>query len=72
MLKQVSFFASFIFLASVSFAEQTSKILATSALSTIEGAAGGGIVPWAVIGGYGSEGEWGAAASAGGVQVTDL
>ena len=40
-----------------------SKILATSAATQIEGAAGGGLVPWAVIGGYGSEGEWGGAAS---------
>lgn len=40
-----------------------SKILATSAATQIEGAAGGGLVPWAIIGGYGSEGEWGGAAS---------
>jgi hypothetical protein len=40
-----------------------SKILATSGATQIEGSAGGGLVPWAVIGGYGSEGEWGAAAS---------
>lgn len=72
MRKHVSFFVSFALFASVSLADETSKILATSALSTIEGAAGGGIVPWAVIGGYGSAGEWGGAASAGGVQVNDL
>jgi hypothetical protein len=40
-----------------------SKILATSGATQIEGAAGGGLVPWAVIGGYGSDNEWGAAAS---------
>lgn len=40
-----------------------SKILATSAATQIEGAAGGGLVPWAVIGGYGSDGEWAGAAS---------
>ncbi len=57
---------------SASFAGDASKILGTSGLSQIEGAAGGGIVPWAVIGGYGSEGEWGGAASGGGVQVSDL
>ncbi len=39
-----------------------SRILATGGASTIEGAAGGGIVPWAVLAGYGSQGEWGAAA----------
>jgi hypothetical protein len=36
-----------------------SRILATGGASQIEGAAGGGIVPWAVIAGYGSSSEWG-------------
>lgn len=36
-----------------------SRILATGGASQIEGAAGGGIVPWAVIAGYGSNSEWG-------------
>ncbi|GGX67568.1 DUF3034 family protein [Saccharospirillum salsuginis] len=49
-----------------------SKILATSGAGSIEGAAGGGLVPWAVIGGYGSDGEWGAAASLGRVDVDDF
>jgi hypothetical protein len=53
-------------------AGEASKILGTAALSQIEGQSGGGIVPWATIGGYGSEGEWGAGASSGGVQVSDL
>lgn len=49
-----------------------SKILATPGATQIEGSAGGGIVPWAVIGGYGSEGEWGAAASISAVHVDDF
>lgn len=40
-----------------------SKILATPGAIQIEGAAGGGLVPWAVIGGYGHEDEWGASAA---------
>ncbi len=36
-----------------------SRILATGGATQIEGAAGGGIVPWAVIAGYGSSSEWG-------------
>ncbi|MEO7433669.1 MAG: DUF3034 family protein [Dokdonella sp.] len=36
------------------------KLLLTGGVSQIEGAAGGGIVPWAVIGGYGSPGQIGA------------
>lgn len=45
------------FFSSISFAD--SKILATSAATSIEGSAGGGIVPWAVISGYGDTGEIG-------------
>lgn len=36
------------------------KLLATGGVSTVEGAAGGGIVPWALISGYGSRDSWGA------------
>ena len=36
------------------------KLLATSGVSEVEGAAGGGITPWAVITGYGSENSYGA------------
>ncbi|WP_245584202.1 DUF3034 family protein [Saccharospirillum impatiens] len=49
-----------------------SKILATSGATQIEGAAGGGLVPWAIIGGYGSEREWGAAASVTRVGLPDF
>lgn len=48
------------------------KVLATSAAVQFEGAAGGGLVPWAVIGGYGSDNEWGAAASLSRVNVDDF
>lgn len=39
-----------------------SRIIATSGAMQLEGAAGGGIVPWALIAGYGSDTEWGGAA----------
>ena len=35
-----------------------SKVIGTGGASTIEGSAGGGIVPWAVINGYASSGQW--------------
>lgn len=38
------------------------RILATSGVSQVEGAAGGGLVPWAVIGGLGSSNQVGASA----------
>ena len=38
------------------------RLVATSGVSQIEGAAGGGIVPWAMIAGYGTRDEMGAAA----------
>ena len=40
----------------------TGKLRLTGGVSTIEGAAGGGISPWAVIGGPGAEGQLGLAA----------
>jgi hypothetical protein len=36
------------------------KLLLTGGVSQLEGSAGGGLTPWAVIGGYGTEGQWGA------------
>lgn len=47
------------------------RLLATGGASMIEGSAGGGIVPWAVIAGYGTEDQWGAAAFATRVEVRD-
>lgn len=47
------------------------RLLATGGASTIEGSAGGGIVPWAVIAGYATEDEWGGAAYATRVEVDD-
>ena len=42
----------------------TDKLLLTGGVTTIDGAAGGGLTPWAVIGTNASEGEFGAAATA--------
>lgn len=49
-----------------------SKIIATGGATNIEGSAGGGIVPWAVINGYGSSDEWAATAFASQVGVDDF
>lgn len=38
------------------------KLLLTGGVSQLEGAAGGGLTPWAVIGGYGTEGQFGGSA----------
>lgn len=35
------------------------RLLATGGATSIDGAAGGGITPWAVLAGYGERGEWG-------------
>jgi Protein of unknown function (DUF3034) len=42
----------------------TDKLLLTGGVTSIDGAAGGGLTPWAVIGSNATEGEWGAAATA--------
>jgi hypothetical protein len=49
-----------------------SRLLATGGASSIEGQAGGGIAPWAVISGYGDVGEWGGALGLGRVSVDDF
>ncbi|SDF75555.1 Protein of unknown function [Pseudomonas seleniipraecipitans] len=36
------------------------RLLVTGGATSLEGAAGGGITPWAVLSGYGEQGEWGA------------
>ena len=47
------------------------KLLLTGGVSTIEGAAGGGLTPWALTGAYGTEGQWGASAFVSRVQTRD-
>lgn len=41
---------------------QAGKLLLTGGVSGIEGAAGGGLTPWAVTGSYATDGQWGATA----------
>ncbi|MEQ8663606.1 MAG: DUF3034 family protein [Gammaproteobacteria bacterium] len=48
-----------------------SRILATGGATQLEGQAGGGIVPWAVLAGYGSSGEVGATAFLTHVELDD-
>jgi len=49
-----------------------SKLLGTSGGQQVEGQAGGGIVPWALLAGYGDSGEWGVSAALSRVNVDDL
>lgn len=49
---------------SVSIEPDMGKLLATGGVSNVEGAAGGGITPWAVIAGYGTSDSYGANAHA--------
>ncbi len=42
----------------------TDKLLLTGGVTSIDGAAGGGLTPWAVIGTNATEGQWGATATA--------
>jgi hypothetical protein len=43
---------------------ETDKLLLTGGVTTNDGAAGGGLTPWAVIGSNATEGQWGATATA--------
>lgn len=47
------------------------KLLLTAGVSQIEGAGGGGLTPWALIGGYGESGQFGASAYYTRVDVDD-
>lgn len=47
------------------------KFIATGGATMVEGSAGGGIVPWALITGYGTRDSWGASAFATGVKTQD-
>lgn len=47
------------------------KLLLTGGVSTVDGAGGGGLTPWALTGSYATEGEWGASAYATGVRTQD-
>jgi hypothetical protein len=47
------------------------KLLLTGGVSSIDGAAGGGLTPWAVTGSYATQGEWGATACATTVKTGD-
>lgn len=47
------------------------RLLATGGASSIEGAAGGGITPWALLSGYAEQDEWGATAFATRVETAD-
>lgn len=65
-------FCLFLLLGTVPTFAEDSRVVATGGGTMIEGSAGGGIVPWAVINGYGSSGEWSATAMATGVYIDDF
>jgi hypothetical protein len=50
---------------------QSGKLLLTGGVSSIDGAAGGGLTPWAVTGSYATEGQWGGTAFVTGVKTHD-
>jgi hypothetical protein len=45
-------------------AQAQGKLLLTGGVSSVDGAAGGGLTPWAVTGSYASDGQWGGSAFA--------
>lgn len=52
-------------------AEIGSRIWATGGVTTIEGSAGGGLVPWALLGSYASDEEWGGTLAISRAEVDD-
>lgn len=62
----------FLSLTLLSAAYADSRLLATSGVTQLEGSAGGGLVPWALISGYGDEGEWSVGAFHTSTEVDDF
>ncbi|MFY7940950.1 MAG: DUF3034 family protein [Burkholderiaceae bacterium] len=48
---------------------QSGKLLLTGGVSSVDGAAGGGLTPWAVTGSYATDGQWGGTAFVTGVKT---
>lgn len=67
------FSISLILVLSVSLAqaETGGRLLATGGAVSVEGTAGGGITPWAVLAGYGTNDQYGCAAAVAGVETQD-
>ena len=57
--------------APVAGADIGSRIWATGGVTTIEGSAGGGLVPWALLGSYASDEEWGGTLALSRAEVDD-
>ncbi len=58
-------------IASHTTADIGSRIWATGGVTTIEGSAGGGLVPWALLGSYASDEEWGGTLALSRAEVDD-
>jgi hypothetical protein len=52
-------------------ADVGSRLWATGGVTTIEGSAGGGLVPWALLGSYASDEEWGSTVALSRAEVDD-
>ena len=59
-------------LATAAIADPGSRLWATGGVTTIEGSAGGGLVPWALLAGYASDREWGGTATLSRAEVDDF
>lgn len=60
-------------MASMSAAQATGgKLLATGGVTSIEGAAGGGLTPWALLSSYAEEGQWGGTVAVSQANVSDF
>lgn len=59
-------------LSNLSYKPDQGKLLATGGVSQIEGVGGGGLTPWALVSGYGSDRSYGGSAYYGKAKVTDF
>lgn len=64
--------ASALALSATATASPGSRLWATGGVTTIEGSAGGGLVPWALLSGYASDREWGGTVTLSRAEVDDF
>lgn len=70
--RQTLVLATAMALSSATMASPGSRLWATGGVTTIEGSAGGGLVPWAMLAGYASDREWGGTLALSRAEVDDF
>ena len=72
LLRTIAALMTGLLLPAFALAEPGSRLWATGGVTSIEGSAGGGLVPWALLASYASDDEWGGTLSLSRAEVSDF